>query len=76
MEITYLIIGVVTFLNLIILKIKLERERYSDLAVDVAGLVVLNYFFSGSLGGMTIAMVSSLLLSLYLLAFPPKMPNF
>lgn len=76
MEITYLIIGVVTFLNLIILKIKLERERYADLAVDVAGLVVLNYFFGGSLGGMTIAMVSSLLLSLYLLAFPPKMPNF
>lgn len=76
MEITYLIIGVVTFLNLIILKIKLERERYFDLAVDVAGIVVLNYLFGGTLGGMTIAMVSSLLLSLYLLAFPPKMPNF
>lgn len=75
MEITYLIIGVVTFLNLIILKIKLERERYADLSVDVGGLIVLNYFFGGSLGGMVIAMVSSLLLSLYLLAYPPKLPT-
>ena len=66
------IIGVITFFNLIILKIKWERERYADLTVDISAIVVLNYFFGGTLNGMTIAMIASFLISLYLLVFPPK----
>jgi len=68
-----IIIGIVTFLNLIILKIKFERERYADLTLDIAGLATLNYMFGGTLTGMTIAMISSFLLSLYLFFSPPNL---
>lgn len=67
-----ILIGIVTFFNLIILKIKFEKERYADLAMDVGSIVILNVLFGGTLTGMTIAMISSFLISLYLLVWPPK----
>jgi hypothetical protein len=66
------IVGVVTFLNLIILKIKFEAGRTADLIIDIGAIVVLNYFFAGTLGGMIVAMVASLLMSIYLWFSPPK----
>lgn len=72
MTITLIVIGIVTFLNLIILKIKFEAGRTADLILDISALVVLNYLFGGTLGGMTIAMVASLLMSCYLWFWPPK----
>lgn len=64
--------GIVTFLNLIVLKIKFERGRTDDLVMDVAAIVVLNYFFAGTLTGMLVAMTASLCMSIYLWFFPPK----
>ena len=73
----YLIIAVATFFNFIILKWKFERERYADLGFDLICLVAISWLFGGTLGGMTIAMIASALISLYLIAFPPKfMQNF
>ncbi len=66
------IIGIVTFLNIIILKIKWEKERHMDFFFDVGAILVLNYIFGGTMTGMAIAMIASFLFSLYLLAFPPK----
>lgn len=71
-----IIIGVITFFNLVVLKIKFEQERYADLTLDVTAIVVLNMLFGGTLTGMTIAMIASFLISVYLYFFPPKLLAF
>ena len=65
------IIGIVTAANFLILKIKAEQHRWADLAFDVVVLVILSFLFSGTLGGLTIAMISSFTVSVYLYFFPP-----
>jgi len=70
----YLIIGVVTFFNLAILLRKYQHQRYTDMALDVLALIALSKVFGGTLGGMMIAMISSMLFSLYLL-LAIKRPN-
>ena len=68
-----IIIGLVTAANFLILKIKAEQHRWADLIFDVAVLSILSFLFSGTLGGLTIAMVSSLTVSVYLYFFPPNL---
>lgn len=73
----YVIMMVVTFFNFIILLWKFNNERYADLAFDVTTLVCISWLFAGTLGGMIVGMGASALISLYLIAFPPKfMQNF
>ena len=71
-----LVIGIATAFNFMILKWKFEHERYADLALDVATLVALSFLFGGTLGGMTIAMIPSACVSLFLLVSPPKFTQF
>ena len=66
------IIGIVTAINLIILKFKFEQGRYGDLALDFLAIATLSAFFGQTLGGMVIAMTSSLIISIYLYIFPPN----
>ena len=66
------IAGLATFFNFAILKWKFEHKRYSDLFIDIGVLIAVSYLFYGSLSGMAIGMVSSALMSLYLLVYPPK----
>ena len=66
------IIGLLTAVNFLILKIKAEQNRWADLLFDVGVLFVLSFLFFGTLGGLTIAMVSSFTVSLYLYFYPPK----
>ena len=68
----FLIIGVFTAFNFIVLKIKLERRRYGDFTLDLLAIVILIGAFGQTLGGMIIAMVASLIISTYLLYNPPK----
>lgn len=68
----YLLIGLVSAFNLIVIKMKLERKRYEDAFFDLGLMAVLAYLFSGSYGGMVVAMVASLAISLYLFVSPPK----
>lgn len=70
----YVILGVVTAFNFLIVKYKVEHNRYGDATYDILAIVALNYFFAGTLGGMVIAMTASLIISLYLLRFPPRVP--
>jgi hypothetical protein len=63
----------VTAFNFLILKWKFERGRYGDLLFDIVTLALLGWMFKGTMGGMIIAMVASLMVSLYLIAFPPKL---
>lgn len=67
----FLAIGIVSALNLIIIVSKFRRKRYEDGIFDVVLFACLTLLFSGSLGGMTIAMIGSFIVSLYLLIFPP-----
>lgn len=68
----YLIIGFVTAANVLILKIKAEKNGWADLFFDITVLIFLSFLFSGTLGGLTIAMVSSFVVSVYLYFYPPN----
>lgn len=68
----YILIGVVSAFNLIVIKMKLERKRYEDGFFDLALMMVLAYMFSGSYGGTVVAMVASFAISLYLFISPPR----
>ena len=68
-----IIIGIVTAANFLILKIKAEKNRWADLSFDLLVLAILSTLFSGTLGGLTIAMVSSFTVSVYLYFYPPNL---
>lgn len=68
-----ILIGLVTAANFLILKVKAEKNRWADLIFDLIVLSILSYLFSGTLGGLTIAMVSSFTVSIYLYFFPPNL---
>lgn len=67
--------GIVTFFNFVILKIKFEAGRWGDLALDLATLVALGYLFGGTVSGMLVAMIASFIMSVYLWFKPPKFFN-
>ena len=69
------IIGVVTFFNFLVLKLKFENKRYMDVGLDLLCLIILSNIFGGTISGMTVAMIASCLLSIYLYIFPPKIPT-
>jgi len=68
-----IIIGLITAANFLILKVKAEQHRWADLTFDVFVLSVLSFLFSGTIKGLTIAMVSSFVVSVYLYFFPPDL---
>ena len=68
-----IIIGLVTAANFLILKVKAEQNRWADLTFDIFVLSVLSFLFAGTLGGLTIAMVSSFTVSVYLYFYPPNL---
>jgi len=68
----FLLIGIATAFNLLIIKYKLEHRRYEDATLDAAILFGLAAIFSGSYGGLVVATISSAIISLYLLASPPR----
>ena len=69
----FILIGIVTAANFLILKIKAEQNRWADLAFDILVLSILSFLFSGTLGGLTIAMISSFTVSIYLYFYPPNL---
>jgi len=71
----YIIIGLVTAANFLILKVKAEKNRWADLLFDLFVLALLSFLFSGTLGGLIIAMISSFAVSVYLYFFPPNLKN-
>lgn len=68
----YLVMGLAAAFNIIIIKWKIENSRYADAALDGGILIAFTLVFGGTLGGMVIATVGAAIVSLYLLAFPPK----
>ena len=67
----FILIGVVSAFNLLIILMKLKRRRYEDAFFDTALMIFIVYIFSGSYGGMVVAMVASLFVSISLFISPP-----
>lgn len=66
------IIGLATAFNILIIFKKIELKRYQDATFDSAFLVLLTIVFGGSFAGMTVATISSAVISLYFLFNEPK----
>ena len=64
-----LIGGVLTALSAIIILHKIKKKRYEDAAIDAGISWMFMFLFAGSLIGSSIAIVASLVLSIYLLFF-------
>jgi len=73
--ISLVLIGTATSINLIVIKFKLEKQRYADAFLDGTLLGILTIVFGGSYAGLTTAVVASSIISLYLWFFPPKFSN-
>ena len=67
----FLIIGIVSALNLIVIVHKFRKGRVEDGIFDSILFGFMAVLFSGSYGGMVVAMISSLIISIYLWASPP-----
>ena len=67
----FILIGVVSAFNLLFILMKLKRKRYEDAFFDTVLMFFIVYIFSGSYGGMVVAMVASLFVSISLFISPP-----
>jgi hypothetical protein len=73
MDTSFIIGGALaTFLNFAIIKWKLEHNRYLDSTIDIGVFSVSSYMFMGTITGLSISMIASALMSIYLLISPPK----
>jgi len=68
----FIIMGVSTAFNILIIFKKIELERYQDAFFDGGLLILLTLVFGGSLGGMMVATVASFVISFYFLFNEPK----
>jgi hypothetical protein len=67
-----LIIGIAAAINILVIKVKVEKKRYGDATMDGSILVLLSYVFGGTFNGLITATVASSVVSIYLWFFPPK----
>lgn len=68
----FVIIGIVTALNILFIKKKFDLQRYEDAIFDLILLVTITVVFSGSYGALVVGMVASLIISIAFYANPPK----
>lgn len=60
------IIGVVTGFNFLIILIKVNMHKYENAAIDAATLGAMGYLFKGTVTGLEVAMIGSLVVTLAL----------
>lgn len=65
--------AIATFINFAIILWKVKRERWVDAVLDVSVFALICVLFSGTITGLQVGMIASMLFSLYLLAFQPKL---
>lgn len=66
----FILIGLVSALNLIVIVNKFKKGRLEDGLLDSVLFFVMATLFAGSYAGMVVAMISSLVISIYLWAKP------
>ena len=74
MEIIYLAVAVA--FDFLIIKWKLKHKRYSDAALDAFIFGMICILFHGTMSGMAVGTIAGVIVSLYLLVYPPKLPAF
>ena len=70
-----LIGGLALALNFIIILHKFRRDKYEDGILDLGAAFIMSLLFAGTMVGMAIAMVGSLIFSAYLWFFPVESEN-
>jgi tetrahydromethanopterin S-methyltransferase subunit F len=68
----FIIIGIVTALNLIIILKKVSLGRYEDAVIDTSLFIFVVAIFSGTYSGMVVGMIASMVVSIYLYKNPPN----
>ena len=68
----FLIVGIVTAFNIIVIMMKFNHNRESEAFLDMVLFGVVLWLTSGSLGGMIVGMIASAFISIYLYFSPPK----
>ena len=71
----FIVIGVAVFFNIVVIKWKYDKARYSDATLDFVCLVAVSILFSGSYAALVVGTIASALVSIYLLISPPKLPG-
>lgn len=66
------VIGIATAFNFIVILFKFKRHRYEDAFFDLAVFIVISYMFAGTISGMSVGMVASAIVSIWLWFDPPK----
>lgn len=66
------VIGIATAFNFIVILFKFKRHRYEDACFDLAVFIVISYMFAGTISGMSVGMVASAIVSIWLWFDPPK----
>lgn len=67
----YVLIGIISAFNLVVILHKFKRNRIEDGIFDVLLFILLVMMFNGSYSGMVVGMVASLCVSAYLWFCPP-----
>jgi hypothetical protein len=68
----FLLIGLATAINVIIVKMKFERKRWEDATFDLGLLILITIVFGGSYAGLVVGTIASMVISIYLYASPPQ----
>lgn len=68
-----IIAAICTAFNFLIVLYKFQTKRYLHALVDTACFVSIAFLFAGTISGLQIGMMASMIVSLYLLVRPPKL---
>ena len=63
----YLIVGVATGINILLVISKFRNKYYDEAFIEIATLLFISYLFQGTLGGVIIGMIGSIVVSIYLI---------
>lgn len=69
------IIGFIVAANIIFILFKLKKNRTADAILDIMLLILITAVFSGSYASLVVGTVASLIISIYLYANPPELPE-
>lgn len=68
----FILIGLATAFNVIVIKWKYDRGRTSDAILDATLLILVATVFSGTFGALVVGSIASAIISIYLFFCPPK----
>ena len=75
MDIALIIMGMAVAFNFIIIVHKYRKKRYADATLDMILMTVICILFSGSFNALATGTIASMIVSIYLLFHPVRMPK-